>query len=288
VSFIEAIILGLVQGLTEFLPISSSAHLRIVGEFMGTGADPGAAFTAITQLGTETAVVIFFWKDLTRIIGKWFRALGRKVPQSDPDVRLGWFIILGSIPIVILGLVFQTAIETTLRSLWIIAFTLIIFGILLGVADLVGKKERTLEKLTWPHAIIFGFAQAMALIPGVSRSGGTITAGRFLGYDRPSAARYSFLLAIPAVFGSGLYQVYKSVKEPCSDAAAKALTCAPEIFSPVETLVATVIAGLVGYFVIAFLMNYISKRSFLPFVIYRVLLGLVLIVLLATGVLQSQ
>jgi undecaprenyl-diphosphatase len=283
VNFLEAIILGLVQGLTEFLPISSSAHLRIVGEFLGTGADPGAAFTAITQLGTETAVVIYFWKDLTNIIGKWFRALGKKIPQSDPDVRLGWFIIVGSVPIVVLGLIFQNAIETTLRSLWIVATTLIVFGILLGIADLVGRKERTLRTLSWPHAVVFGFAQALALIPGVSRSGGTITAGRFLGYDRPSAARYSFLLAIPAVFGSGLYQVYKSIKEPCVSAAAG---CAPELFGPAETLVATVIAGLVGFAVIAFLMRYISKRSFLPFVIYRLLLGTALIVLLSTGVLQ--
>ncbi len=281
--YIEAIILGLVQGLTEFLPISSSAHLRIVGEFLGTGADPGAQFTAITQLGTETAVLIFFWKDITRIVSKWFRALRKQVPQSDPDVRLGWFIILGSIPIVVLGLIFQNAIETTLRSLWLVAFTLIFFGILLGIADLVGRRERNLTTLTWPHAVVFGFAQAAALIPGVSRSGGTITAGRFLGYDRPSAARYSFLLAIPAVFGSGFFQVYKSIKEPCLDAA---LGCAPEVFGPGETIVATIIAGFVGFGVIAFLMAYISRRSFMPFVIYRVLLGVTLIILLSTGVLH--
>lgn len=281
--FFEAIILGLVQGLTEFLPISSSAHLRIVGEFLGTGADPGAAFTAITQLGTETAVVIYFWFDLKRIISKWFKALFRRIPQDDPDVRLGWFIILGSVPIVVLGILFQNAIETTLRSLWIVAFTLIIFGILLGIADFVGRKELRLKQLTWPHAVVFGLAQALALIPGVSRSGGTITAGLFLGYERKAAARYSFLLAIPAVFGSGLFQVYKSIKEPCL-AAAK--NCTPELFSPAEIGVATLIAGIVGFVVIAFFMSYISKRSFLPFVIYRVLLGGLLIVLLSTGVLS--
>ena len=283
--FIEAIILGLIQGLTEFLPISSSAHLRIAGEFLGTGGDPGAAFTAITQLGTETAVVIYFWHDITRIIGKWFRAVFRRVPQSDPDVRLGWFIILGSLPIVVLGLVFQDAIETTLRSLWIVAFTLIIFGILLGVADVVGRKERRLKQLTWPHAVVFGFAQALALIPGVSRSGGTITAGLFLGYERRAAARYSFLLAIPAVFGSGLYQVYKSIKDPC---VAAATNCTPELFDPAQIAVATLVAGVVGFIVIAFFMSYISKRSFLPFVIYRILLGGVLIVLLSTGVLSPS
>lgn len=279
----EAIILGLVQGLTEFLPISSSAHLRVVGEFLGAGEDPGARFTAITQLGTETAVVIYFWRDISRIISKWCKALAKKVPQSDPDVRLGWFIILGSVPIVVLGFLFQDAIETTLRSLWIVAFTLIGFGILLGIADWVGKKELRLENLTWGHAIVYGLAQAMALIPGVSRSGGTITAGLFLGYERAAAARYSFLLAIPAVFGSGLYQVYKGFT--CDPAAGD--TCVPEVFGTVETLVATIIAGIVGYVVIAFFMNYISKRSFMPFVIYRIALGGLIIVLLSTGALDA-
>lgn len=279
----EAIILGLVQGLTEFLPISSSAHLRIVGEFLGAGEDPGARFTAITQLGTETAVVIYFWRDISRIISKWCKALARKLPQSDPDVRLGWFIILGSVPIVVLGFLFQDAIETTLRSLWIVAFTLIGFGILLGIADWVGRKELRLDNLTWGHAIVYGLAQAMALIPGVSRSGGTITAGLFLGYERAAAARYSFLLAIPAVFGSGLYQVYKGFT--CDPAAGD--TCVPEVFGTVETLVATIIAGIVGYVVIAFFMNYISKRSFMPFVIYRIALGGLIIVLLSTGVLAA-
>ncbi len=282
-NFFEAIVLGLVQGLTEFLPISSSAHLRIVGEFLGT-AEPGAAFTAITQLGTETAVIIYFWHDITRIIGRWFRALFGRVPQQDPDVRLGWFIILGSVPIVVLGLAFQDQIETTLRSLWIVAFTLIGFGILLGIADAVGRKQKRLKELSWTQAVIFGLAQALALIPGVSRSGGTITAGLFLGFDRRAAARYSFLLAIPAVFGSGLYQVYKSVSVPCRAASAG---CVPEVYGPAETAVATLVAGVVGFFVIAFFMSYISKRSFLPFVIYRILLGAVIILLLSTGVIAA-
>ena len=285
-NFINAIILGLIQGLTEFLPISSSAHLRIAGLFLGTGADPGAAFTAIIQLGTETAVLIYFWHDITRIIGRWFRALFRKIPQSDPDVRLGWFIILGSIPIVVLGLLFQKAITTTFRSLWIVAIMLIVFGIILGIADVVGKKELRLKQLTWPHAIIFGFAQALALIPGVSRSGGTISAGLFLGYERRAAARYSFLLAIPAVFGSGIYEAYSAIKEHCTTANAAALQCTPEVFSVPETIVATIVSGVVGFAVIAFFMSYISKRSFLPFVIYRIALGLVLVVLLSVGVLK--
>ncbi|PRY70555.1 undecaprenyl-diphosphatase [Glaciihabitans tibetensis] len=273
-NFLEAIVLGLVQGLTEFLPISSSAHLRIVGELLGTGEDPGAAFTAITQLGTETAVLIYFWHDITRIIGRWCRALVGRLPQSDPDVRMGWFIIVGSLPIAVLGLLFQDQIETTLRSLWIVAFTLIGFGILLGLADALGSKRRQLKELTWGHALIYGLAQSLALIPGVSRSGGTITAGLALGYDRRAAARYAFLLAIPAVFASGLFQVYKSANEPTA-----------EVFGPAETIVATIVAGVVGFVVIAFFMSYISKRSYLPFVIYRVLLGVALIILLSTGVL---
>jgi undecaprenyl-diphosphatase len=281
----EAIILGLIQGLTEFLPISSSAHLRIVGEFLGTGADPGAAFTAITQLGTESAVIIYFRRDIARIVGHWARSLAGRVPRGDPDARMGWFIILGSVPIVVLGLIFQTAIETTLRSLWIVATTLIVFGILLGIADLVGAKRRQLTELTWPHAIIFGLAQALALIPGVSRSGGTMTGGLFLGYDRSAVARYSFLLAIPAVFGSGLFQLYKTVREPCLP---PATGCAPEVFSGLETAVATGIAFVVGFVVIAFFMRYITRHSFLPFVIYRILLGGALVVLLATGVLQAN
>ncbi|TPW70927.1 undecaprenyl-diphosphate phosphatase [Schumannella sp. 10F1B-5-1] len=282
---LTAIILGIVQGLTEFLPISSSAHLRIVGEFLLDGRDPGAAFTAITQLGTETAVLIYFWRDIVRIVGTWAKSLVGRAPRSDPDARMGWFIILGTIPIVVLGLLFQDDIETTFRSLWFVAISLIVFGILLGVADRFAARTRTLDKLTFPHAVIYGLAQAAALIPGVSRSGGTITAGRLMGYDRPSAARYSFLLALPAVFGSGLYQVYKSVRG--CDPSATAGACAPEVFGPVETLVATVIAGVIGFAVIHFFLRYVSKGSFLPFVIYRVLLGVVLLVLLGTGVVAA-
>jgi undecaprenyl-diphosphatase len=283
-NLINAIILGLVQGLTEFLPVSSSAHIRIVGELLGTGADPGARFTAIIQLGTETAVLIYFWKDIVRIVGRWFRSLFGRVPRDDPDARMGWLVIVGSIPIVVLGVLFQDQIETTLRSLWIVAATLIIFGVLLGVADAVGAKTRRLKELTWGHGIIFGFAQALALIPGVSRSGGTITAGLFMGYQRRAAARYSFLLALPAVFGSGLFQLYKSIKQPC---VAGATNCTPEVFGPIDTAAATVVAFAVGLVVIAFFMGYISRHSFLPFVIYRIVVGVLLIVLLATGVLAA-
>ncbi|MGO4782299.1 undecaprenyl-diphosphate phosphatase [Cryobacterium sp. W22_MBD10_FK3] len=282
--FINAVILGLVQGLTEFLPVSSSAHISIVGQFLGTGEDPGARFTAITQIGTEAAVVIFFWRDIVRIIGQWAKSLVGKVPQSDPDARMGWLIILGTLPIVILGLLFQDQIETSLRNLWVTAIMLIAFGVLLGVADYVGAKRRKLGDITVGHGVIFGFAQALALIPGVSRSGGTITAGLFLGYERAAAARYAFLLAIPAVLGSGFYQIYKSVKEPCVAAAAN---CTPELFGPLETLVATVVAFVVALFVIGFFMNYISKRSFMPFVVYRIALGVVVMILLGTNTIAA-
>jgi len=279
VNLLEAIFLGFLQGLTEFLPISSSAHLRIAGEFLPNATDPGASFTAITQLGTEAAVLVYFWGDITRIIGKWFRhftAAGktgaRAIPKSDPDVRMGWLIIIGTIPIVIVGFVLQDTIRSTFRSLWLIAVVLIVFGILLGIAE-----TRSLNDLTYRHGIYFGLAQMLALIPGVSRSGATTTLGRALGYERPAAAQYSFLLAVPAVFGSGFYEVYHSITEP--DAGAP--------FGALETGIATVVAFAVGLAVIAFLMNYIKKRSFLPFVVYRIALGLVLIGLLSAGVIDA-
>jgi undecaprenyl-diphosphatase len=280
-SFIEAIILGLVQGLTEFLPISSSAHLRIVGEFLPSATDPGATFTAITQLGTEAAVIIYFWKDITRIIGRWFRHFGNRggahsegIAKNDPDVRLGWLIIIGTVPIVLVGFFAQEYIREAFRSLWLIAIVLIVFGILLGVADLLGRRAKPLEELSYRDGILVGFAQMLALIPGVSRSGASTSAGLALGYTRPAAARFSFLLAIPAVFGSGLYELVHSFGEP------------EGAYGYAETAVATVVAFGVGLAVIAFLMKYISSHSFLPFVIYRLLLGGTLIALLSTGVLQ--
>lgn len=282
-NFLNAVILGFVQGLTEFLPISSSAHIRIVGEFLGI-ADPGAAFTAITQIGTEAAVVVYFAADIWRIISRWVLALLGRIPRSDPDAKLGWFIIIGSIPIAVLGLALQTTIETTFRSLWIIACTMIVFGVVLWIADRVGAKKRRLKELTVPHAIVYGLAQSLALVPGVSRSGGTIAAGLFMGYERRAAARYSFLLAVPAVLSSGFYELYKTIKTPCT---AAMRGCTPEVFTMTETWVATGVAFVVGLAVIIFFMSYISKRSFLPFVVYRLALGVALIVLLLTGVLSA-
>jgi undecaprenyl-diphosphatase len=276
-NFLEALLLGLVQGLTEFLPVSSSAHLAILGAFLPSAQDPGAAFTAITQIGTEAAVVIFFWKDIVRIISHWFGSFTGRVPRNDPDARMGWLIIIGSVPIVALGLFFQDQIEGVFRSLWLVAGMLIFFGVLLGIADAVGAHRRKLKDLTVGHGIVFGLAQSLALVPGVSRSGGTITAGLFLGYERAAAARYAFLLAIPAVFGSGFYQLFKVLREPEVDPA----------FNLWETGAATIVAFFVALVVIKYFMAWISKRSFLPFVIYRVALGAFVMIMLATGVIAA-
>ncbi|WP_425861243.1 undecaprenyl-diphosphate phosphatase [Arthrobacter sp. TWP1-1] len=274
-NWFEAAFLGLVQGLTEFLPISSSAHLFVVGKFLPSGADPGAAFTAVSQLGTESAVLVFFWRDIIRIIKAWWGSLRGRVPRSDPDARMGWLVILGSLPIAILGVVFQSHIESTLRNLWIVATTLIVFGLILAVADTVASQKREIKDLSLKHGIIFGFAQALALIPGVSRSGGTITAGLLMGYTRESAARYSFLLAIPAVFGSGFYELYKIFAKHES---------AESHFGIGETALATVIAFVVGYLIIGWFLKFISTKSFRPFVWYRIGLGLLLFILLGTNV----
>ncbi|GAA1845243.1 undecaprenyl-diphosphate phosphatase [Microbacterium koreense] len=271
---LEALFLGLIQGLTEFLPISSSAHLRIVGEFLPSAQDPGATFTAITQIGTELAVLLYFWKTIVRIIARWAQSLAGRVPRNDPDARMGWLIIIGSVPIAVLGFLFQDVIRNTFRNLWLVAIVLIAFGILLGVADRWGRRRRELDTLTYPHGLALGFAQALALVPGVSRSGATTTMGLALGYTRPAAAEYAFLLAVPAVFGSGFYELLQSFEEPGGP------------YTLVETGAATLVAFAVGLAVIAFLMRYLKRGSFLPFVIYRLLLGTLIIVLLSTGVLQ--
>lgn len=273
--WIEAIILGLVQGLTEFLPISSSAHLRIVGEFLPGAQDPGAAFTAISQLGTEAAVLVFFWRDIVRILKAWFSACFGKGSHSDPDARMGWFIIIGTIPIVVLGLLLEDLIDSTFRSLWIVGSTLIIFGILLGIADKVGKQQRSLDQLTIKHGILYGFAQAMALIPGVSRSGGTITAGLLMGYTRRAAARYSFLLAIPAVFGSGFYKLIGSMGEQAGP------------YTMGQTMVATAVGFVVAYVIIGWFLEYVSKNSYFLFVNYRIILGIFVFIMLGFGIINA-
>ena len=276
----EALILGIVQGLTEFLPISSSAHIRIVGEFLDGAKDPGARFTAITQIGTELAVLIFFRKDIAAIVRAWFHeAIMRKEISTEdkPRALMGWLIIFGTIPIVILGFFGSDFIEKDLRSLWLIASVMIIFGVILGIADKYGKSERSLDQLSNKHGLLYGAAQALALVPGVSRSGATIAMGRFLGYSREAALRYSFLLALPAVFGSGFYQLKNAFSSNAE----------PNVFSIPETLAATAVAFVIGYIVIAWLLKFVATRSFMPFIIYRIVLGSLLLVLLATGVISA-
>jgi undecaprenyl-diphosphatase len=276
----EALFLGLLQGLTEFLPISSSAHLRLAGEFLPGAGDPGATFTAITQIGTELAVLIYFRKDIARIASAWLtKVIMRKevAGNSLQDVRIGWMIVVGTLPIVALGYLFQENIRNTFRSLWLIAIVMIVFGIILGIADRFGRSERNLDSLTSKHGLAYGFAQSLALVPGVSRSGATIAMGRVLGYTRESALRYSFLLAVPAVFGSGFYELKTAIAEDNP--------AAP--YSLIETFGATIVAFFVGYAVIAWLMKFIATKSFMPFIIYRIVLGTGILILLATGAINA-
>ncbi|TRV76668.1 undecaprenyl-diphosphate phosphatase [Streptomyces sp. 130] len=283
-SWFESFVLGLVQGLTEFLPISSSAHLRLTAAF-ADWQDPGAAFTAITQIGTEAAVLIYFRKDIARIVSAWFRSLTDRSMRGDHDAKMGWLVIVGSIPIGVLGLAFQDQIEGPFRDLRLIATTLIVMGIVLGFADRMaardekggrhraGKQRKTLRELGVKDGLIYGCCQAMALVPGVSRSGATISGGLLMGYTREAAARYSFLLAVPAVLASGVFEL--------KDAGEGHVSWGPTIF-------ATVIAFGVGYAVIAWFMKFITTKSFMPFVIYRIILGLLIFVLVGTDALSPH
>lgn len=275
IDWFHAAVLGLVQGLTEFLPVSSSAHLRVFSALAGWD-DPGAAFTAVTQLGTESAVLIYFRKDIAAIVGAWAASLFSPARRGDPNARLGWFVIVGTLPIGLFGAAFQDTIETSLRDLRVIGTTLIVFGLVLAVADRsrAVRNARPISDLTLPHAAAYGLAQSLALIPGVSRSGGTISAGLLMGYSREAAARYSFLLAIPAVLASGTLELFKIGEGP-----------APA-WGP--TLLATAIAFAVGYAAIAWFLKYISHNSFMPFVVYRVALGVVIVGLVTAGVLAPD
>ncbi|CAL9470893.1 Undecaprenyl-diphosphatase [Nocardiopsis dassonvillei] len=272
-SILEAIVLGLVQGLTEFLPISSSGHLRVVSAFFGW-PDPGAAFTAVSQIGTELAVVIYFRQRIWAIISTWTRSLFDRELRGDVNARMGWYVILGSLPIIVLGLLLEDQIDSVFRDLRLVALNLIIFGVILGVVDRYCRKHRGLEELNVPRGLSFGLFQALALIPGVSRSGGTITGGMLMGFKRKDAAEYAFLLALPAVFGAGLYKL--------TDIGAD------EYAGWGATIVGTVIAGVVGFVVIAWLMKFISTHSFMPFVYYRVGLGIVILALVSWGVLDPE
>jgi len=270
----QAIVLGIVQGLTEFLPISSSGHLLIVPALLGW-EDPGSAFTAVTQLGTMAAVLLYFRKDLWNIAKAWFLSLWLKPElRGTLDARMGWYIGLGTLPVAVFGLLFNDQIEDGARSLYLVGTTLIVLGLALLLAEKVAKHERPLEDIKARDAVVIGFAQAMALIPGVSRSGATITAGLFFGFDRAAAARYSFLLSVPAVVLSGLFEMRK-IGDPGGAGA-------------VETALATLAAFIVGYAAIAWLLRWLTSHSTMIFVVYRVALGLLVIALTATGVIEAS
>ena len=271
--WLQAVFLGVLQGLTEFLPISSSAHLRIFPELFGW-EDPGATFTAVVQIGTELAVLIYFRRDIWAISTTWLRSLVDPAYRGHHDALMGWYVILGSLPIVLLGVIFKDLIEGELRSLWIVGSTLVALGVVLGVAERVGRKTRPITTLGWREALVLGLAQAAALVPGVSRSGATISMGLFLGFEREAATRFAFLLAIPAVVGAGAFELKDALGED-------------SVYSPGETLVATVVSFVVGYATIAWLLRYVSTRSYAPFVAYRILLGTVVLVMLGAGVLSA-
>ncbi|MFD0820301.1 undecaprenyl-diphosphate phosphatase [Micromonospora zhanjiangensis] len=273
-SWIETIVLGIVQGLTEFLPISSSAHLRITSAIF-FDQDAGASFTAVTQLGTEAAVLVYFAKDIWRITRTWVVGIWDSSVRSSLDYRMGWYVIVGSIPIGIFGVLFKDQIRTAARNLWLVATVLIVFAFVLAFAEFWGRQSRIIKDFRMRDGVVMGFAQAMALVPGVSRSGGTLTAGLFLNLTRETAARYSFLLAIPAVVMSGVFSI-------------------PDVFdrtghapSGAQMIVATVIAFAVGYAAIAWLLRYVAHHTLYVFVLYRVALGSLVLAVLMTGTIAA-
>jgi undecaprenyl-diphosphatase len=272
VSLLEAIVLGIAQGLTEFLPISSTAHLRIIPAFAGW-PDPGAAFTAVTQLGTMTAVLLYFREDLIRISRAWLRSLRDPAVRRELDARLGWYIVLGTVPIGIFGVLFKDQIETGARDLYLIGVALIVLGLVLLLAEKVGRRDREIEQIRTKDGFAVGMAQALALVPGVSRSGATITAGLFMGLNRTAAARFSFLLSIPAVVLSGLLELGSILSGEEG-----------QTTSAFGLVVATLLAFITGYASIAFLLRYLTSHSTAIFVAYRIVLGSVVLALVSAGV----
>jgi undecaprenyl-diphosphatase len=275
-TWIEAIVLGIVQGLTEFLPVSSSGHLRITSALF-FDADAGASFTAVTQLGTEAAVLIYFAKDIWRMTRSWFVGLWNREERQSQDYRMAWYVIVGSIPIGVLGLLFKDQIRSGARNLWIVATMLIVFAFVITIAEYLGRQTRKLVDFTMRDGVVMGFAQALALIPGVSRSGGTLSAGLFLNLTRETAARFSFLLAIPAVVMSGIFSL-----PDVFDRGGPGLTP-----SPAQMVVATLIAFAIGYAAIAWLLRYVAHHTLYIFVLYRVALGSVILALLTTGAISA-
>lgn len=271
-NWFEAIVLGIVQGLTEFLPISSSGHLLVVPQLFGW-SDPGASFTAVIQLGTMAAVLVFFWRDIARIASAWARSLWTPQLRGTLDARMGWYLIVGTIPIVVAGVVFSDQIKTVARDLRLAASVMIVFGLVLYAADRWGRQRSAMADLTMRDGFLYGVAQMFALIPGVSRSGATITAGRALGYEREAAARFSFLLSIPAVVLSGLYEASDIGKDGTTS------------WGP--TILATIISFVVGYASIAWLLRWLMSHSVLVFTVYRVVVGVAILALVGTGVVSS-
>jgi undecaprenyl-diphosphatase len=275
-TWVEAIVLGIVQGVTEFLPVSSSAHLRITSALF-FGEDAGASFTAVTQLGTEAAVLIYFAKDIWRITKAFFAGIGNAEVRGTLDYRMAWYVIIGSIPIGVIGFLFKDQIRTAARNLWIVSIVLIAFSFVLAVAEWWGRQTRTIERFQLRDGIVMGLAQALALVPGVSRSGATVSAGLFLGLTRETATRYSFLLAIPAVVMSGVF----SIPDVFDDSGAGLTPTVPQM------VVATAIAFVLGYVSIAWLLRYVAHHTFYPFVLYRVALGSVVLGLLISGTVSA-
>ncbi|MHA7650905.1 undecaprenyl-diphosphate phosphatase [Mycobacterium sp. ML4] len=267
----QVIVLSVVQGLTEFLPVSSSGHLNIVSRVFFSG-DAGASFTAVSQLGTEAAVLVYFARDIVRILRAWFNGLFVK-SHRDADYRLGWYVIIGTIPICVLGLLFKDVIRSGVRNLWVVATAMVVFSAVIALAEYVGRRNRDIEQLNWRDAVIVGVAQCLALVPGVSRSGSTISAGLFLGLERELAARFGFLLAIPAVFASGLFSL-------------------PDAFRPVtegmsatgpQLLVSIMIAFAIGLAAVSWFLRFLVRHNMFWFVGYRVIVGTAVLILLATG-----
>ena len=280
-TFFQAVILGIIQGLTEFLPISSTAHLRIIPALLGW-ADPGAAFTAVIQIGTLVAVLLYFLKDIIGIIAAMLSGIAKGKPLATRDAQLGWFIVVGTIPVVIFGVLFKNAIETSLRSLYVMAASMILPALVLMLAEIItkarvarGQHLKNMNEFNWKDALIVGFAQSVALIPGSSRSGTTITGGLFVGMTRETAARFSFLLSLPSVFAAGAFELIKQRHALLSTEAGM-----------VSLIVSTVVSGIVGYASIAFLLGYLKKHSTYLFIFYRLALGGLLLVLLLSGVLS--
>lgn len=281
-SILEAILLGIIQGLTEFLPISSTGHLTVAGKLMNLISpehpEQWTSFIAVIQLGTLAAILIYFWNDLLKITIDFFKdnLFARKsFSNQSLNSKMGWYIIIGSIPVVIIGLGFKDVIEGALtKNLYVISGSLIVLGIILAIAEKLGKFKKDIKDIKWYDAIIVGFAQSLALIPGSSRSGTTITAGIFLGFKRETAARFSFLLSVPAILGSGLLQLYEALEFIDSS-------------GMITLIIATVASAISGYLTIGFLLKFLRSNSTFVFVFYRILIGIVIIILIFNNLISA-